>query len=477
MPVTYPVRRHRPVFIALAAGLALMPLAFGGTTSWFTNLFAIYVGVLTLAWAIAKSSGSAGPAPHTPDTRRLLMPAALMTIAILWCFAQAWIPAPPGIAHATWAEVTSLLGTADTPARFSAISVNAEASVAGAVRLTGYGLVFMLCYQFAMVERRAAFLLSLIAATGTIYALYGIGLQLSESSYVLWYERDFEPGNLSSTFPNRNAFADYAALCLICGCALMYRRRLRYEDLSRGWRRATVAVSLFYLRRSGWLIYAAAILFTAILMTHSRGGLIVTVLALGAFAACTTGSALNRRFALSGAVSIGAVAALLFSIAGSNTSDRFAKIEAASAERIEIFRLTLEAIGDRPLLGTGLGTFSDIFAAYRTEELLPRIDFAHNSYLENALEMGLPTAAAFYTALLILFFRFLRSLGWNRQAHPYPALGVSAMTIAFFHSLFDYADQFPAVAITLAAILGIAAARSFNRSSDDAYTGDDRRRV
>lgn len=470
-----PDAQQRPVFAALAAGLAIAPLAFGGTTGWFTNLFAVYIAITALVWAIAASIE---PAPRTADFRPIMIPAALVSIAILWCFAQAWIAAPPGIAHSAWSETARLLGTSDIPVPHPAISVNPDASVAGALRLTGYSLVFLLCYQFAVIERRAVRLLALIAAAGTAYALYGIGLELSGSRYVLWYERDFEPGNLSSTFPNRNAFADYAALCLMCGCALLYRGQLRQEDLSRGWRRATVAVSQFYLRRSGWVIYAAAILFTAILMTHSRGGLIVTVIALITFAACAARSTRHRRPAGVGAALIAISAATLFGIAGSNTSDRFDKIAAASSERIEIFRLTVEAIGDRPLLGTGLGTFSDIFAAYRTERLLPKIDFAHNSYLENALEMGLPAATAFYAGLLVLFFLFTRRLRHNRQTHPYPALGIAAMTVAFFHSLFDYADQFPAVAITLAAILGVAAARSFNTPPDDtSYNGDDRRRM
>lgn len=466
--------QQRQVFAALAIGLTTMPLAFGGTTAWFTNLFAVYVGIVAVIWSIAET---VSPAPHRTDMRPVIVPAALISITVLWCFAQAWLAPPPSIAHGAWSEAAKLLGAPGQLALHPAISVNPEASVAGAVRLTGYGLVFVLCYQFAASERRAASLLALITAAGTAYALYGIGLELSGSDYVLWYIRDFEPGNLSSTFPNRNAFADYAALCLICGCALLYRGKLRQEDLSRGWQRAAVAVSLFYLRRNGWVMYASAILFAAILMTHSRGGLIVTVVALIMFAACATGSALNRRSAVIGAAVIAVSAVTLFGVAGGNTSERFAKIESASFERMEIFRLTIDAIGERPLLGTGLGTFSDIFAVHRTETLLPQIDFAHNSYLENAMEMGLPAASAFYAGLMVLFVFFVRSLRHNRQAHPYPALGIAAMTVAFFHSLFDYAAQFPAVAITLAAILGIAAARSFKaQPAGGAYTGDNRRR-
>ena len=359
-----------------------------------------------------------------------------------------------------------------------AISVNPQESVAGALRLTGYCLVFLLCYQIAAVERRAARLLAAIALAGTAYALYGIALELSGSVHVLWYERDFEPGNLSSTFPNRNAFADYAALCLMSGYALMYRARIRQEDLACGWLHAATSVSVFYLRRNGWLIYAATILFVAILMTHSRGGLLVTMISLAVLAGCAARNTLNRKFAMISIFMIAAGAAILFGIAGSTTVERFSKIGAASAERYEIFELTIKAIMDRPLLGTGLGTFSDIFAAYRTESLRPRIDFAHNSFLENALEMGVPAATLFYAGLTALFIFFVRSLVVNQQAHPYPALAVATMTLAFFHSLFDYPDQFPAVAITFAAILGIAAAQSSCISTaPTAYAGTDRRQT
>lgn len=467
--------QQRTVFATLVVGLALAPLPFGGTTSWFTSVFAVYVGGVAMISSISVMRRSAA---ETQAFRPLALPATLVILAIVWCFAQAWIPVPDEIAHKVWSEAGALLGADDQPGLQARISVNPEASIAGAIRLTGYCLVFLLCYWCAACERRAGHLLVLIAATGTIYALYGIGLELNDSKYVLWFERDFEPGNLSSTFPNRNAFADYAALCLLCGCALMYRTQLRQEDLSRGWRQASVAISLFYLRRNGWVLYAAIILFIAILMTHSRGGLIVAILAIAVFAACATGSAFNRKAALFGMLGIALFACVLFAIAGGSTSHRFAKIGSAAAERMEIFRLTADAIGDAPLLGTGLGTFSDIFAAYRTEALLPRIDFAHNSFLENALEMGLPAAVAFYAGLAILFVLFVVGLRRNRQAHPYPALGISALAVAFLHSLFDYPDQFPAVAITLAAILGIAASRSFNPTLEDTvYDGDERRRV
>ena len=160
----------------------------------------------------------------------------------------------------------------------------------------------------------------------------------------------------------------------------MYRARIRREDLDRGWLSATTSVSVFYLRRNGWLVYASAILFISILMTHSRGGLLVTMVSLAVLAGCATRNALNRKFALISIVILAVCAALLFGLVGGATVERFSRIDTASLERYEIFELTIKAIGDHPILGTGLGTFSDIFAAYRTETLLPQIDFAHNSF-------------------------------------------------------------------------------------------------
>ncbi|CAN0554928.1 unnamed protein product, partial [Laminaria digitata] len=84
-----------------------MPVAFGGTTGWFTNAFAVYVGILVLLWALSKAIGAQS---HTPDCRRIILPAALVGIAILWCFAQAWLPVPSYIAHNLWLDAAELLG-------------------------------------------------------------------------------------------------------------------------------------------------------------------------------------------------------------------------------------------------------------------------------------------------------------------------------------------------------------------------------
>lgn len=447
--------RERLLLITLGAGLVLAPAAFGGMTGWFTDMFALVAGMFAVGCAFTFLVPS-----DDPDTgmRFLATPACLYILAILWSILQATVPIADSSAHAAWLDAASILEIAVHPV----VSLNPEASIAGALRLAGYGIVFFVAYILAVDEAPAIRLLMGIALAGAAYALYGIVLELTNSGYVLWYTRTFEPGNLSSTFPNRNAFATYATLCLLCGCMILYRRRIRLEDTSSGWRRALVAVVRYYFRRNGVALYVTAILFAAILMTHSRAGLATAVIAFAVFAICAARSAVTKRATISGSALIALCAIVLIWMLGGTTADRFNKFQAASTERLEIYGLTISAISERPFLGTGLGTFRDVFPAFRTPNLRARIEYAHNSYLENALEMGLPAAAAFYAALAMIGIMFGRALLKPRVRHPYPALGIAAIVAAFFHSLFDYAMQFPAVAVTLAAILGVAAAQSFN---------------
>lgn len=409
--MTNPIFWQRTTFTLIAAGVCLAPLAFGGTTGWFTDLFAAITGMLGLVWSATTAFR---PDLQPASIRRLRIPLGLLALSVAWCFVQAWFPAPLSLAHSAWREASVIFAL---PVG-STLSLNPEASVAGALRLAGYGVVFLLCYQYATDERRAVRLLSLITLAGAVYALYGIILHTTGSDHVLWYERNFEDGNLSSTFPNRNAFASYATLCLICCFTLLYRRQLRLEDLSAGWRIATVAIFRYYVGRNWWLVYAAVALFAAIVLTHSRAGLATAIVAFLVFALCATRRARYRRIVLAGSIISAVCAGALLYVAGTAAVGRFGKLQSAATERMEIYRLTVDAIADRPVLGTGLGTFADVFPAYRSALLKPTIDFAHNSYLENALEMGVPAATVFYAALIILFLMFVKELKFDRTTQP-----------------------------------------------------------
>ncbi len=454
-----PIPLRNAVYILTATGLALSPAAFGGTPSWFSPVLFTYTGTIAIVWSVLAVLDSG---TRLTPVRLLLLPIAFYAMAVLWSGIQAMLILPAELAHEAWSHLEQFDG--------HSLSLDAEASQRGVGRLTVYAIVFLVCYHLATVEKRALRLLSVIVLCSSAYALYGVTLELNASSTVFGIPRTFEIGNLSSTFPNRNAFASYAVLGFLSACALLYRRKIRAEDLAADIDRRIIISLRYFVPRNWWVATAMCLLFIAILMSHSRGGLIIIVIAFLIFLGCTGRASQYRLLATLSGMGLITCGMLTFYVAGDQTAKRFDKIGFAAEERLEIDDLSVQAISDRPVLGTGLDTFAQVFPAYRSASIHPKIDFAHNSYLENALEMGVPAAAAFYAALLTLFFLFVRDSFSKRVSSPYAALGISAMSAMAIHGAFDYSIQFPAIAVTGSAVIGIAAAQSFGRQIDPKST-------
>jgi O-antigen ligase len=125
-----------------------------------------------------------------------------------------------------------------------------------------------------------------------------------------------------------------------------------------------------------------------------------------------------------------------------------------------VYRETLQAIGDHPLFGTGLGTFEFVYPAYQTPDIVAFYDLAHDDYLENTLELGIPAALALFAALGLLTARCMVGVFQRRRDAIYPALAVAATVLVGVHAVVDFSLQIPAVAVTYAAILGLGVAQS-----------------
>ena len=105
-----------------------------------------------------------------------------------------------------------------------------------------------------------------------------------------------------------------------------------------------------------------------------------------------------------------------------------------------------------------------MFKLYRSEDVQYLYDKAHNSYLENSFELGIPVALSLFLSLLGLFWLCLKGVFSRQRNWLYPATGVAATALVASHSLIDFSLQIPAVAITYSAIMGLAVAQSFSGS-------------
>jgi O-antigen ligase len=152
------------------------------------------------------------------------------------------------------------------------------------------------------------------------------------------------------------------------------------------------------------------------------------------------------------------LASLLLS--GAATLGRLADTSVDTELRLEIARATLRAIDDNWYFGTGLGTFQYIFPLYQPASIAGFVDMAHDDYLENMLELGVPAACLFFASLFYVAVRCCSGVRRRRKDVIYPCLAVAATVLVGVHSALDFSMQIPAVAITYAVILGVGLAQS-----------------
>jgi O-antigen ligase len=145
-------------------------------------------------------------------------------------------------------------------------------------------------------------------------------------------------------------------------------------------------------------------------------------------------------------------------------------LQADASGRFEAWDLAFEKIRERPLLGTGWGTTRFIFGEYQARHYFLRHTgtHVHNSYLELAMELGVPLAALFVVMLLYVVTRGTRVI---RQLHAHrdravmgALLGamVGGMTGAFWESWLIAAGSFGAFQFWFVTAL-VAQAYQFDR--------------
>jgi O-antigen ligase len=457
------------VFRLLLALVLLSPLPLGSYRPWAWSLLAVGTGALLILWAFLVLVGRARvPVPM----ERLWSVVIPFAVVLAWAFVQTLSAVPALWTHPLWDEAAHALPEPIAAGVLPRISVDPAMTLIAILRLACYGGVFWLAVQFGRDRSRARDVLVAVAVTGTVYATYGLINHFAGWERILWLEKWAYPGDLTATFVNRNAYGAYAGLGLLC-CVGLFLHALRPSRHAPD-RRAFDLAETVLVRAMPFLI-GALVIGTALLLSHSRGAFLCTGLGLLVLMVAVVVSRLIRPYAaLVVSVLIVGLGLGVLGLSGEGTVERLAttaaQLQATDEARTNLYRLTDEAITDAPWTGYGFGTFLPAFRMYRDTSLVAPViwDFAHNIYLETAMDLGLPAAVLFYLSLAVVILACLRGLMRRRRDHIYPAVALSAVTLIGSHGLVDFSAQMPAVAVTLALLLGVGFAQSWGTGDDTA---------
>jgi O-antigen ligase len=433
-------------FWSLTTVVLLSPLPVGSDRPLPASLLFAAIGALVLVWAIGILVGAVGQAG---PVRPLLPAAALFACTVAWAAAQASSFTPAPLHHPYWAAAGAVLAR---PAA-GAISVDPEATWTRLQGLLAYGGVFWLAFELCGRKGRARQVLLALALAGLLYAAWGVYAQFTR------------PGPVTSTFVNRNSYATYAGITLFCGLSLVVQRFARYarDDVPIGRALVHMFSRLDLITTMAMLSCLACGM--ALLLTGSRGAVVAVGLALLLYLwLLGSGSILRSRAFQLGLVVVLVTAAGLLRYSGEQTIERFGQAGANFGDRIVYYETTWRAMQDRPLLGTGYGTYADAFRAYNGPETETYfLDKAHNTYLQLMFELGWPAALALFAGIGHLASRCWQGARSPGRDRVYPATALACSVLVGVHSLVDFSIEMPANAITYALLLGMGCARAGGR--------------
>lgn len=214
------------------------------------------------------------------------------------------------------------------------------------------------------------------------------------------------------------------------------------------------------LRR--WLyLVGVPIVAVGLVLTWSRGAWLGAILGLGTLVAATA----DRRFWV-GILMAGVVLVMATPVLAPRWQWHEARLrEVAVAEgpfsRIAIWRQVPRIVAEHPILGTGLGTFGAVYARATGQDPSDVPPFAHDIFLNAAVETGLLGLAAL---LYFLGSGMLAMVRWCRRSQPGSTdRVVSAAVLAAFaalmgHQLVDGTVMGVHIVVGLYALLALAAA-------------------
>jgi O-antigen ligase len=204
-------------------------------------------------------------------------------------------------------------------------------------------------------------------------------------------------------------------------------------------------LSLNEARRSYAFLFASAVLFTAVVVSASRGGMVIAcveVLAVLALSHLQMPGA-RRKIHFVALALLGVTAMLTLIVGFATASERFYN-ETLTAGRLQFAVSTLHMIAAHPWIGWGLGCWPAVYPAFATIDPGAIVNQAHCDWLQWAAEGGLPVGIAMLSLALWAIRPALRSI-WG--------VGVIAVLV---HAAFDYPFSRPPIGAWPIVILSMA---------------------
>jgi O-antigen ligase len=419
----------------LIAGYVLLAVLLGGSSQgMWANLSLQLLGIVLIAWA-AITRPPEGWSGGSRTLRGLLVAALILILLQL-------VPLPPE----AWTKL---------PGR---------EMIAEGYKQIGYGLpslpVSLTPFQsmmalFAAIPAIAALVatekvrplqrwIAIVILAGTLLGILLGALQVAGGQGSWAYLYRITNDGAVGFFSNRNHMATLLLIAIPMAAALVGSARSRSRST--------------HLGRYGVAAAVLVLIFVGIALNRSLAAISLALPVLLASAAVTPGAVRWRRITLPLAgIALGGGILLLASTPIA-TVVRPGGTDTSIQSRQAIWSNTASAIRDSFPVGTGLGSFEQVYRHYEDPLTVTTVyvNHAHNDYLQIALEFGL--AGLLLVIFFLVWWAVVAVRIWQSpMSTPFARAATIASAVVLVHSVVDYPLRTAAISVIFAASVGIMA--------------------
>ncbi len=451
--------------------LLVSPLPMGANRDWAWSPMVVAIGAIAALGGVFGGPGAfVAPAERKP----LLWLIGVFALFLLLALLQVSPLAPAAGSAAFYAHAREILGHAHA----AVPSIAPDASYDTLLRCLACALFFLVGRALCRDDRAARLLLMTLLVSAIIVAAYGIYMQVSTHSCYLGgflkKQGHYDPASdrclMSGTFVSPNNYACYLGMAVVSAFALLFgdsqaRRDYAYDDDEEddhpwltGTRLALGAVALLCLG--------------GILISGSRAGFAATVAGVIALGYLLVRGKENFRTYVRRAALAAVLIGLVVGVIAGGSLLRKTVASSNNFNRVVVWRISLDAVAQSPLLGWGLGSYPDVYAIHQPATIIMPNDKAHSTPIEVLVEMGIPGGIAAMALVVIPWWICLAAALRQRRQRYLVAAGFAVVAVPILHSLVDFSLQIPAIAFVVSAFLGMGWGQAFPDDSppDEGFT-------
>jgi len=357
--------------------------------------------------------------------------------------------------------------------KFMSLSLMPFHTLGAGLELLTYFLLGFLVIKTVTRIQQVRRILYVLVGMGIFQAFYGFFELFNKNPRLLFYRKEFYLNDLTGTFVNRNHVSGMLEMVIPLAVALILART---DLLGLGGMKLKEKL-LHFTDQANYrvlLLGLGVVLMTlAVIFTRSRSGIFLVALGLFLFLELSLlygGRETERRKGIKGYFKITAVVITLIALymGIDATLQRFSIDKLLAEQRPVFWGQTAEIVGDFPVLGSGLGTFTALYPAYDKSGANFKVSHAHNDYLEYLSELGIVGMVLLLGGILLLLGQAF--LIWRERRHPEVKAialgGMIAVMAILIHGITDFNLQIPANMVLFAVVLPLTMVTAFFRADE-----------